>query len=347
MRNTVAAFSILALAACGGDDGGPSGGPVTLDELPDAYTGVLCDRIAECSILGGYIFTQLACADLAYEFRNGSLVELEQGIEDGTIVYDADAMGACLDALATASCEDLALNSFDGLPGCEGAIAGQIAEGDACSLNLECASGLYCDTGLACPGTCEARLAEGAACADLDGECATGLSCTNQVCTAPPGLGDECTDLSCGLGTQCSEASMTCVAITHDAGEGDACDPVEGVMCAGALACVGEAVDAFVCRPRVAVGAACFPGIPNPCVADALCSSTEAGTEGVCEALPGAGQPCREGGSLFDRDCKGSAVCDDDTGMCVARIDNGDACTIDVECVNGCDVTCQDPVACE
>lgn len=104
------------------------------------------------------------------------------------------------------------------------------------------------------------------------------------------------------------------------------------------------------CRPmkaKVANGGAC--AMEWECVSG-LCSGAVLGTDGVCAAMPVAGEPCP------DALCADGAQCDiaGETPACVALKADGEACLGDSECLsNGCSEglnqagLCGEPTVCD
>lgn len=329
----------LAVASCyGGDD------TVSLEEFPDAYASAVCDRVLECSLLG-LVFYPVGCEEnVAYALRNGQVPALQDAIEAGTIIYDAEAMRRCMDALASGPCADLGFYLLTDVEACADALIGQVPLDGACVMHEECERGLYCEGDAACPGACTPRALAGENC--LGTRCAAGLACTTgDICTARVGAGDDCSTRSCEYGLECRSSDDTCVEVPRTAGEGEPClGAALTEMCAGTLACTAETVDAYICRAQVDVGEACYFALPDQCIGEVYCSAQDSGVEGVCVAPAQLGQSCIDI-DFQEVPCEVGLVCDPG-GVCQPRRDNGEVCSSDEQCVGTCDGTCTTPVPC-
>jgi hypothetical protein len=180
----------------------------------------------------------------------------------------------------------------------------------------------------------------------VSGQCATAYCLVSKtttcgVCAASPGLGDSCSNNSCGPGLLCDKLSMLCVAPVEASG---ACN--DSSACAPGLTCLGSTSTALgSCAPLAVLGASCD-------VADGgsrcderfgLYCNTEAGK--VCEtvATATASESCGtvDGGVI---DCLADAFCQKPTnsnaGTCVAPAAEGAAC----DTVNG--PICDTPARC-
>jgi len=214
---------------------------------------------------------------------------------------------------------------------CAGVLEGQVAEHQLCaSWSSECQPGLWCkpdDEGsLTCgSGTCE-RLAEvGEPCLDKEkvtvlGRCRAGLICN-----------DRTTD---GL-QRCTWRRQA----------GDACDSADTGPCDFDLYCDQEQR----CQPRQPTGAVCrgqeICAFPNHCVAGycrmhpligeecrsgcwlAYCDTPPDEYTGLCQPLPGPGEPCQEHGILEPSCAEG--WCDGESETCMPFIPVGEPCAMD------------------
>ena len=146
---------ISSLAACGGGDGG-----LSPTEAFESMAQTLCERAFECEATSPepleYANVDACVTDFTADLGEDQ-AEMEASIEAGRISWnEADAaycLGQVKDALNGLSCDvfwDEALNalSFDDDPRCENLGEGLVADGDACTIDDDCA-------------------AEGSACIDL------------------------------------------------------------------------------------------------------------------------------------------------------------------------------------
>jgi len=168
-----------------------------------------------------------------------------------------------------------------------------------------------CDVGLICSGLgkCVAPVKAGEACSSDQSTptylpCVLGLICDlpsgkggSQVCRAPGGVGEACTEGICGFNLYCVNGVCSAAA-----GEGQPCSAANG--CAAGLYCpaaIGIDAGALgnVCTsiPVVGAGALCLPpndhGYPPECEAGLQCSGS-AGS--VCAPFPAVGSKCPPSG---------------------------------------------------
>ena len=74
-----------------------------------------------------------------------------------------------------------------------------------------------------------------------------------------------------------------------------------------------------------------------------MCLVASGEASGTCTALPGDGAACLQPGSLV-LTCQEDLACDTATDTCVRRVDNGEACTSEAQCLHACDGgTCTAP----
>jgi hypothetical protein len=235
--------------------------------------------------------------------------------------------GGCADA---AACGNLALCADERL------CAARAAEGEACTTDETCATGLGCDPatllcvpfpgdgqpcqngtlcgpGLACDndfGNCAPLPGDGAPCAFGPfgpSVCASGLGCVNGTCGPLPVLGEPCTvDNRCadGLGCDYTPSGSFCVALKDEGG-----DCQNDFVCSAGLHCD---FGTGTCAPDYATGAPCSAG--NECGKSGTCAPGNGGAF-VCGPRPGAGEGC-----LFE--CADDLVCASQPGQgdCVPEV---------------------------
>jgi hypothetical protein len=238
MARKVALSLLLAAAACagGGADapppppgggGGPATGPATVTAYCDQYWTTLATRWAACAhgsaaYFAGIYDPALRCTDMV------------NAVAGGRATYQPARAGACLDHVDTASCADLAALLADESPqaDCLAAVAGHLAQFEACYSNESCASDL-CFPGV-CPGGCVTPSTQGGACPF----CARGLICdtSNYTCELPKAQGSLCMNHSeCQPGLYCDPGidPKTCQPQkTEGACTSDAASAL-GYQCAG------------------------------------------------------------------------------------------------------------------
>jgi len=305
---------IVALAACGDDDGIP------IEDLGDELVGQLCERMVRCGVYAD----DAACrADF-----DPLIDQLVHQVDAGRVAYDGELAAECLEAASGAACDRTAEENRIQLQACVDALKGTVADGAQCFNDQECISEdcvvetctMACCAGTCgrtivpaaigapCPdqecvngafcsaaGTCTALLAAGATCND-DDECGYGLLCSG-TCVDSPDRGQPCPDGVCGgIGDRCGEGG-TCVGLS-----------ARGGPCSGGFA-FGECQRPLVCNESTL----------------------------TCGDPPAIGSPC-----TFI--CAQGAFCND-TSMCEATRANGAACTGDNECSSRyCDDFAASPV---
>jgi hypothetical protein len=185
-------------------------------------------------------------------------------------------------------------------------------------------------TPLACEGpvvqcgvACVDVLTDGANCGVCGRTCATGSTCTNGSCVAPPA--------SCGTGFQRCDGH--CTSVAADEANCGAC----GNACAAGDLCVSG-----VCGPT------CTPGAPTRCGAVCMNLQTDDANCGTCGHPCDAGFHCRAGVcsdacALYETKCGGGACArpgldDANCGACGVSCDAGEVCSAGA-CVATCSAT--------
>ncbi len=339
MHHRLIALS-LCLVACGATHESA----VPIEDVGASYAGALCDALDACygPTVGPLFFGGSDCeGTFRTSFESTSIPLYRDAIERGTLIYDGARFSDCEASLEMLGCGIFSARVADV---CEEAFVGTLPPGAACTLDEECEGASYCDHGGgACPGSCQARGAAGAACID-DGGCTTGLRCAAGTCRAPAGDGAGCdgpTGLGCNAGLICLGADETragtCLSVEEafSGALGAACDPSTGPLCADGLSCALDQVVAgaptFVCVERAAIGAACRIAIPDAC-ANAVCDGLAPDTgdfDGTCVAVPAAGEAC---GGLMERCATGTRCLD---GTCEPSGALGAACSSPAGCASG------------
>lgn len=246
---------------------------------------------------------------------------------------------------------------------------GTVADGENCSQNEECVSGICaddvcqvaaCDDGVAngdetdidCGGSCPA-CADGMACANA-ADC-TSTQCLNAFCIATGSVvvGDSCTDpAQCASGVcdqGACQAAPTCDDQVKNAEETDvdcggaACDP-----CADTLACtVASDCQNGVCAQGACQAATCADNVKNadetdidcggscnPCGVLLACAAPTDCVSGLCENnICQAAPNCTDGVQNADET-------DVDCGGGCEGCEEGSACGLDSDCLAG--LKCQE-----
>jgi hypothetical protein len=188
----------VLVVGCGGGGGGYSS--VSLDQLPDAYSKVLCDQNFKCAstadIMGR---TKQDCIDTNKGIIQLVVPSIRDSVTKGRSTYDAAASGACLTAMQNQSCDDWVKGTVEPAA-CANVTMPKVALDGACGGDGDCIGG-YCDgadssTNPPKDGTCKATIAHG-------GQCTVADTCeddkdycdgTTMTCTAKKAGGTACTD---------------------------------------------------------------------------------------------------------------------------------------------------------
>jgi hypothetical protein len=217
--------------------------------------------------------------------------------ERGAVAFRAENASACLVAISSMSCADVADVAAGLRVSCPAVLAGARAPGDRCRNPWECADSEHntCEVlGPVCEATCFAKRGPGEPC-QTSSDCVWGASC----------------QLGCPAGaTSCTTPTGTCV---RRAEEGEACGPGQG-FCAPHLHCGASGV----CAARPSSGPC--TGTFGVCSPASVCQMTPTG-ERACVARKGPGDACQPG------ECS-AGLCgpDDSGGVCTQPPRLGDRC---------------------
>jgi hypothetical protein len=255
-----------------------------------------------------------------------------QAVAAGRATYDASSAGACLSFIATASCDVLEAFTERKYPqaGCAAAIAGKLADGEACYSHDSCATGV-CLLDYSCPATCATPVPSGSPC-DYVRPCAAGNACNillpTPACVPLSQLNGLClNDNWCGPGLFCEFVSYYENGCRQRATSGSCTRDEEcaiGYRCSSADTCVAW----------LAPGAACAQG-ENACGPGLWC-----GSGGTCIDGPAPSQACQDVNGEA-RPCIGGFCEPGGTGaFCTAWGAPGDACLLSSECgpTDYCDI---------
>lgn len=297
--NRLLCVVIAASAAACGSDG------VSIDGFDDAYLDAYCEYQVRCQYQ-----PSVAACKASEALNDSTFLTVVDGVRGGTISYDEEQAGACIDEIRDASC---AFEGFHTTSACS-MFTGNVDFGGACFVSAECASDASCvptdancDPDVTCcPGTCgmgTAPVPAGGTCGEND-TCVDGTYCK-------PGAGDTgtCTALITSVGAACDSfvacanpmicdvfaASPTCI---RPAGSGEMCDLESLIPCADSREYCDPAT--MKCAPAAAVGASCATA---DCVSFASCIND------TCQADVEAGGTCSDA----TPDCLGSLECTNGT----------------------------------
>lgn len=346
MNNNILKFGVLGGAAmlgffgCGESTSFEGETAIPITELPPKYAAALCQSYSTCA--GPLLDVYLGGADCTTNLRRtleDELTVIQEAVTAGTAKYDGTKLQACVDKIASLGCDAIYQRDIDV---CVATLHGTLATGSMCTMDFECASGNFCKSNQACPGTCTARQAAGATC-DKDDQCASGLSCKLHKCEAPGGVGAVCggaNDPECRTGLTCvgKDAQTKTPGLCKENAEvfagnvGDVCDIQAAKFCKAGSVCsiLSASVTGLVskCTAPVASGAACKASLPSQCPLDEYCKlqgKLALGmVDGTCTKKPANGEPCGE--DLFGTVCAPYTTCDK-MNKCVTVERAGGACS--------------------
>jgi hypothetical protein len=218
-------------------------------------------------------------------------------MERGAVQFRAENASACLKAITSMSCADVADVAARYRPSCPDVQSGTRAPGEPCRNPSECADPAHntCEIlGPVCGTTCVARRGAGESC-QFTSDCVPETVC-QFVC--PPGV------------TSCVVTSGTCTTLV---GEGEPCGPAQAA-CAARLFCS----DAGICAVRRPTGSCAESA--RACSADSACRTLPTG-ERACVPRKGPGDACEP------KECS-AGLCgpDDSGGVCTQPPRLGDVC---------------------
>ena len=347
---------LTLLLACKSETSNPD-----LEDVPALFAVEFCNTQERCL---GPLFDALAAftfdceQTFRSEFENRTFPLWLDAVEEGTLVYNASQVDACLSALRRLECSEI----DDSPAACDAIFEGQVAAGDPCAFNEECQEGHHCRLTGGCPGTCTVSNSAGENC-ERNADCVDGLECTDDgVCgreaTADQGMPCQGTsNMECRLGLICvgAEGTTPGTCMGPDgvfvAAAGEACDLASSSpLCQAGFSCVVDQLSppSYACVEESAPGGECRFGVPDPCPSGEYCADVDLSlgdVDGTCRPLGGEGAACTTPGapSGFQLECQAGHSCVAD--MCRMLHVNGESCTQDDECYSGrCDNgTCAAP----
>ncbi len=334
---------VPAALACGPDSVADPGVPFAV--FADRMTQTLCDNLNTCGGVESMPYRDNCPLRLGGFVREGFVPAVQDGVNDGRIVYHPLLGDACLGQLAACGL----INQLP--PACLAAIEGLVATGKDCRDSLDCGGDAYCDAGgglQECPGACAPWKQDGEPCA-ADTECARGFKCLGSpaLCTDPAADGEPCTSQDdCDYYLLCVNVDdrRICERQLHvsTAPFGEPCgaleEPFSAPLCAGRLVCAsGEpgaagagATQQATCQETVSPGEACHPAFLNQCPQGQYCDTATL----RCIPLPTTGQACVDLDYLWITDeCQPQHGCSP-AGICEARRPNGEICQNDAQCLS-------------
>jgi hypothetical protein len=207
--------------------------------------------------------------------------------------YDRTASGKCLAFFETASCTDLRAIRDDVkyVADCQAAVVGKGASGypvTNCASDDECASG-RCNLFGTCPGNCYTGFNLGQTCS-LDRDCAPGLFCfmgAPYTSTCQPHANRPDDGQVCTIATGC-KPGLYCDGSIHSQQEGSCKPQVSAGVCPGVSAAMAPGHGCFGGTTQPLLG----PGATCDTAADYCGPALYCGSSGVCVQLPIVGADC-------------------------------------------------------
>jgi hypothetical protein len=147
---SIALIATLAMsaAACGGDD---DDAPLTASGYITGLGGGVCGKAFECmstfpgtpaDFTATFGSSEAACP-AALGFVSGA--ELQASVDAGRTTFDAAAGAMCIAGIKAFTCPQWWDPNVPAPASCSTVLVGTVADGGACTLNAECASGGGCD----------------------------------------------------------------------------------------------------------------------------------------------------------------------------------------------------------
>jgi hypothetical protein len=305
-----------------------------LDDYARAYREAYCQRLVRCGEIADVETCERVTGDLRVD------LDWRSAADAGKVVWHAEAAQACVDALASLTC-DRATEEYR-RPRCLDVFTGTLGDGEVCAFGGECIS-KECFTGddmacaeACCLGTCIGetpptpggigdvcrhapclegwcdgnlcvpRLSEGTACS-FDDQCDLGLACDYWtdpfawVCRALPGAGEPCM-------SPCRELGQVCSSLTR------ACEPAGqlGASCIARHDCASfyQCDASYRCAEGAAIGEACSRAIP--CADPRAHCEYGDGFEGTCAMPKPDGATCATDHECESYSCNGLGACTSD-----------------------------------
>jgi hypothetical protein len=354
-----------SVAADGGDassspDSSPDDAARPDSSVPDGGEPVLEPSDVAAVIARGRCGALKACLGeqlLSASFEGNDCVEyttrqqadrhlhwLKDSVDASRVTFRPELLAACEADLIALGCDVTSMPSPDS---CERAVEGKAKLDEDCTIDQDCEGSAWCDKGMqeSCPGYCAPLQAEGMGCS-ASTQCASGLLCRGDVCTAQPSKGDACgaylAPSACPPGLVCQGATeLTCRSIgaVYVGKAGDSCDAFDA-LCEFGLVCQSQTQEDTTgrCVAKAASGGDCRRAQPNQCPADEYCKIAQSGEmdpvppgmDGVCAKRPVAGEACG-----FEDCAPGSRCIGDESPICRPLKIAGEACEFDSECYGG------------
>jgi hypothetical protein len=282
---------LLCLPACHGG----AMGPVAATEIGAQLVDAECAYLVRCGLSPDVPTCK------AIELPDATRLDAE--LKSGKVLYDAQAGGDCLTAVAAQTCARS--ERFRTPQACDDAFAGTVAADGACVSGDECMSGNCTYT------NCPASMA-----------CCPG-KCGPVVTIVAPGGDCSAFATRCTAGNFCHSETSGALVCAPQGAAGAPC--LGGSDCVEGLGCVARAGQSPVCGAYAAHGQTCDPaGLLCEAPTDYCDPTTK-----KCVAQVAAGGDCAATATA----CLGFAVCDPTSHKCVAKHEVGGPCAMEPDCL--------------
>lgn len=306
-----------------------------------------CKGLARCGLIADDAASLSSCVR-GFEATWCGPTTWPNHVTAGALRLDSARAVACANALEVQTCSSwpalpdpctrfllprvaLGQPCFDGFDEClEGVCRGNACprtcqtralEGETCSSDNECRSGLHCRAAALSPVTVCAAPASAESMCFSDRDCATGLICSKQACKVLPPAGAACLDGRCNESAYCEIDSLGGMCFARKL-ESERC---VGDQCAPTLLC--DAASEQCVRKFASMHERCTQA--QQCPTGSVCVRVDASGVGTCAAPSIEGEEC-----VADSDCEKHLGCmaTDGGSACARRNGTGEQCASNQQC---------------
>ncbi len=321
IAHLLGAWSLLLGSGLGCDVQPTEARTVELDQVEQALSTELCDRVFSCNCIQGTRYPDLATCQASAAELAMELAALPEQYPAADLTYDPGCMGGLVDLLVELDCDPEApdFDEQECVQPCH-YFYGERQVGQTCQISgngvTDCAQGLRC-SGSECINPCaEDPMPLGAQQGEdcLPGDCVENLYCDlgSETCRLLPQVGESCLEgqQRCGTDLVCAAETNTCLALPQ------ADEPcLDGFRCAEELFC--EQVD--FSDPMSELHCFAPRSLAEPCRGHAQCANNYC-PAGFCELRPQQGEACPAGVCDDGLDCVDAVCAPASAAICWASI---------------------------